>query len=153
MQVIFARNIDWVSITIQILTRGEWSHVGIVDGDSVIESVGPPTWDYITHIVVGKDISAHSGVLVTPLKDFYKRYSHTELRFLPGDINKARERVGRPFDMNAIFGHLFNQNWQDPDKDCCTELTVSTMPIDPRFAHKFTPAILYWMSSPKERWQ
>jgi hypothetical protein len=153
MKTIFGRNNHWISVLIQLRTWGDWSHVGIVDGDQVIEAVGPPIGEYVKHCLFNTPLVTPHGVRYTPIEDFKSRYFVTEIRYLPGDIEKARESIGRPFDMRALFGGFFYQNWQDPDKDCCSEVVARAVTfIDDIFAHKFNPSILYWISSPVELW-
>jgi len=149
MLIIFGRNNHWVSKTIRWLTWGDWSHVAVIDGNQVIESVGPPISDWILHCLFNTKYKKPYGVQLNSLKGFGKRYTHHEIRFIEGDVSIARARIGMPFDMLGMFGYLINADWQDPTKDYCVETVVhAATHIENHVAHKISPAALYWFSQP-----
>ena len=109
LPIIFARSNQIGSWLIRMFTWGRFSHVGIVDGDNVIEAVG------------------FKGVVVTPLEEFKQRYSYTELAYFPCECLDqayylAYNEVGKKYDWLAIFGHIFRRRWDNPDRWVCSEL-------------------------------
>jgi len=131
MKVIFARNnANFISKIIRLYTWSEWSHVGVIDGDYVIEAIG------------GK------GVEKTLIKAFKKRYDITKIRRIPGDIEIARNLIGKQFDQKGLWGGLLHMSVQDPDKWFCSELVAhASYAFDSKYAHKVSPENLYWLSS------
>lgn len=151
MILIFGRNNHVVSRLIQFRTWEQWSHVGIIHGDQVIEAKGIPVIEYIENKLLKKPFYTEHGVVLTPINEFKARYLQTELRYIEGNENKALELLGRPFDMGAIFGAFLHQEWHDLNADMCVEVIVHAAEnIDIQFAHKITPAMLYWFSLPVE---
>jgi hypothetical protein len=99
MKIIFARNNgSFISKVIRLYTWSDWSHVGIIAGEHVIEAIG------------GK------GVARTELKAFELRYDQTCIRHISGDIDKARALIGKEFDQSGLWGGLLNMLVQDPNK-------------------------------------
>jgi hypothetical protein len=131
MKVIFARNNgSLISKVIRLYTWSDWSHVGIIDGEHVIEAIG------------GK------GVAKTELKAFELRYDDTCIRHIAGDIDKARALIGKDFDQRGLWGGLCHLGIQDPDKWFCSELVAhASDAFDSEFAHKVSPENLFWVSS------
>lgn len=131
MKVIFARNnYSFISKLIRLYTWSDWSHVGVIDGDYVIEAIG------------------NKGVERTRINAFKKRYDETCIRYIPGNINKARALLGKEFDQKGLWGGLLHLRVQDPDKWFCSELVAhASDAIGSEFAHKVSPENLYWLSS------
>jgi hypothetical protein len=131
MKVIFARNnLSVISKIIRLYTWSDWSHVGVIDGNYVIEAIG------------GK------GVSRTHIKAFKKRYDHTCVRHIPGNIEIAKALIGKKFDQRGLWGGLLHLRIQDPDKWFCSELVAHACnAFDSKHAHKVSPENLYWLSS------
>lgn len=111
MTVVFGRSSMIGSVLIRLFTWSRWSHVGIVDGDMVIEAVG------------------FKGVIITPLSEFKARYSSTELASFPCKDNTlaltlAYREVGKGYDWGAIIGHIIRRRYDNPDKWVCSELVA-----------------------------
>ena len=129
MQVIFARSNHIISRLIRWRTKSQWSHVGIIDGGYVIEAAGK------------------QGVVRTSLADFYCRYSTTEIRFIPGNANRAKAKLGAKFDIWGIWGVALKSSLEHSDKWFCSELVaLASDHIGDQHAHKVTPEHLYWIS-------
>ena len=127
MIVIFGRNNHWISRLIRWRTNSQWSHVGIIYGDNVIEARGGV------------------GVVLTPIYEFMHRYTATEERELPGDINKALALIGRPFDTMGLWSIFFRIPWlQDAYAYFCSELVaVAADFADDCDAHAVTQEDVY----------
>lgn len=147
MLIIFGRNNHWMSKTIRWLTWGEWSHVAVMDDKKVIESIGPPILEWIKHCIFNSPYKKTYGVREVSTRSFKKRYPRHEVRFIEGNVEIARARIGRQFDMLGMFGYLLKVNWQDPTKDFCVEtVAYAADHIENHAAHKISPSTLYWFS-------
>ena len=130
MIVIFGRNNHWISRLVRWRTSAPWSHVGMIDGDSVLEAMGP------------------IGVKLTPISEFEARYTHTERRYLPGNLEKAKAKLGAPFDTRGLWGIFFKRkDSHDINGWFCSELVAyASDAISDEYAHYITPIIIYWLS-------
>lgn len=129
LTLIFGHGNRWISRAIRSVTDSRWSHVGLVEGDSVIEAAG-----------------GH-GVRRTSIDAFKRRYQDTEVRKLHGDLDKVRPLIGKAFDRSGILGVLFRRPWQDPDKWFCSEIVAHASDVfADDIAHKITPEDLYRVS-------
>jgi len=108
---IFCRNHSVGSILIRWLGAwgSNWSHVGILDGDYVIEARYP------------------AGVTKTLLSEFQDRY--TKLEYVDIEcpdavaaMNYANSRVGRRYDLGAILGFIIREPIASLNRDFCNEL-------------------------------
>lgn len=111
MKLIFVRNNKPFSWLIRVFTWSRWSHVGIVDGDNVIEATA-------TH-----------GVVITPLHDFVARYNDHSfadvvVEYEEAALERAYCEVGKKYDFTAIVGILFRSGWNDDDSWFCSELVA-----------------------------
>ena len=107
--LIFSKSKSPLSLLIRFVTWSNWSHVGIVDGDKVIEASGK------------------HGVIETPIEEFKKRYSSWELTEAPvinakSAIVEARTYIGKKYDWLAIFGIWLRTGWDNKDRWVCSEL-------------------------------
>lgn len=107
--LIFSKSKHPISILIRLVTWSHWSHVGIVDGDKVIEASGK------------------HGVIETPLAEFKARYDKWELAEAPvlnkeQAIAEARTYLGKSYDWWAIFGMWLRTGWDHKDRWVCSEL-------------------------------
>lgn len=149
MILIFGRNDHWISRLIQLRTWEQWSHVGIVIEGKVLESKGVPVAEYIKHKLLGHELFSQHGVDWCSIDDFKARYVETDMRWVPGDAERALALHGMPFDMGALFGSFCHQPWEDPDEYNCAELAFHALFFtDNKYAHKVAPAHLYWFSLP-----
>jgi len=132
LEVIFGLNNSWQSRVIRFRTHGTWSHVGLVDGDHVIEAIG--------------------GLFVcrTPMNDFLARYTETQTLLTMGDIEVARRVIGQKFDSAGIFGLFVHYTKaQDPNKWFCSELVArASYSIRDEFAHLATPLTIEMICYP-----
>jgi hypothetical protein len=133
MKIIFARKDgDLVSKFIRMYTWSKWSHVGIIDGDYVLESIGC------------------NGVTKTKLKDFKLRYTNICIRYIKGDIEKARNLVGKEFDMLGMCGGMLHLNVHSLDKYFCSEyVAYASYVFDDDYTYKVSPENLFWASTLK----
>lgn len=130
MIVIFGRSSHWISRLVRWRTKSQWSHVGIIQGDHVLEARGPV------------------GVQLTPLFQFESRYSVTERRCLPGNEEKAKSKLGARFDVWGLWGIFFRKQLHHKDKWFCSELVAyASLYFRDDIAHHVTPEHLYWVST------
>ncbi|MCG8993330.1 hypothetical protein LH427_07790 [Laribacter hongkongensis] len=111
VQLLFTTTPWPASWLIRAGTWSAWSHVALVDGDHVIESV-----------------MGH-GVRRGPLYGAIRRASRHALVSLPASnpaliIAAAAEQVGKPYDYTAILGLGLHRDWQDDEAWFCSELVA-----------------------------
>jgi hypothetical protein len=148
MLIIFGSGDHWISKIIKKSTRSKWTHVGLVDHDLVIESIGPPFREYLGHLFLGIDYKKPYGVVTTQLNEFIARYQESEIRTIAGNIENARIRIGMPFDMLGLFCAYLHINWHDTKKDFCVEtVSYAVEHIENHTAHQQRPVDIYWLSS------
>lgn len=111
VRIVFTRN--WLpgSLMIRAATWSRWSHVGIIDGEYVIES------------------AVFVGVRRRPLVELIRESSAHAFSALPAKdarlvIEAARSQVGKPFDYMGIVGLAFRGNWQRRRSWFCSELAA-----------------------------
>lgn len=115
------------SLLIRAFTGSPVSHIGLVVGSNVIESV------------------AGKGVILTPTQEFVTRYRSVYTGdfpslYTPPEVNaRAATMLGKPYDYTAIFGVLFRQNWDDPDSWICSELIAWATGAVTHSVSRFTP--------------
>lgn len=147
MLIIFASGNHWISRTIKRSTKSIWTHVGIIDGNQVIESVGPPVRELLAHALFNTKYKKQYGVVETPLEQFKARYQQTETRYIEGNIEIARARLGMPFDMFGLLCAYLLLDWHDPKKDFCVEtVAYAISSVENHIAHRMTPDVIYWLS-------
>lgn len=88
-----------------------WSHVAVIDGDSVIEAV------------------ALKGVTRTSLEDRLRHDPSWAISSLPckdpaAVIAAAASQLGKPYDYTAVLGLGLHRDWQQDDSWFCSELTA-----------------------------
>lgn len=126
ISVIFGRSHKPISIGIQLVTRCKWSHVGLLQGSTVIEARGG------------------FGVVATPLSDFVLRYSKTETRLIHcanyNVVQDIQSRIGRKYDDKAFWGIALGLDWDDINAYQCAELIGKySGNFDTTKAHRLTP--------------
>jgi uncharacterized protein YycO len=100
-----------LSWAIRASTWSPWSHVGIVDGDSVIEAV------------------ALKGVVRTPLRQRQDEDPRWAISQLPccdpkAVIAAAASQIGKPYDYTAVIGLGLHRVWKDAHSWFCSELAA-----------------------------
>lgn len=109
MIVVFGRSRTLASFAIRLFTWSRWSHVGILDGDNVIEA------------------TSRKGVAVTTLEAFMSRYHSTQVAEVPsvdGWCDRLLECIGDGYDWRGIFSLVFRSKWDDRGKWFCSELVA-----------------------------
>ena len=111
LQLLFTTTRWPASWLIRTGTWSAWSHVALVDGDQVIESV-----------------MGH-GVRRVPLYSAIRRASRHALVSLSARnpaliIAAAGEQLGKPYDYSAILGLGLHRDWQEDDAWFCSELVA-----------------------------
>ena len=139
-RLLFSTSNSPFSALIRAATWSHWSHVAIVDGETVIEA------------------TATAGVVRTPLWRALARSKHYALVDLPcadplAAIAAAAGEIGKPYDYSAILGLALRRDWQEDDAWFCSELVawafdVSGQPlIRAEMARRITPHHL-WLLPP-----
>lgn len=108
-QTIFGRSYLPISLAIQLRTWCWWSHVGVIDGNDVIESRGG------------------YGVVKTPIEEFKKRYRHIVIKELHVENNNFIEdlnkQIGKKYDSKSFWGIALGLiGWDDIDAYQCAEV-------------------------------
>lgn len=136
MKLIFGAAPTIGSLLIRTLTFSQWSHVGIVVGDDVIEARFPK-------------------VRKTTLAEFQAHYPRNAFGTL--EMNNelvaesyVRSRVGKWYDLGGLLAIPFQRDWQNNDRDFCSELPVTAGQFVGnkyfRDAHRVTPEMLWEIS-------
>lgn len=129
-----------LSLAIRACSWSTWSHVALIDGDSVIEAV------------------ALNGVVRTPLarrQAADPRWAISPLPCRDADtvIAAAASQIGKPYDYTAVIGLGLHREWRDDDSWFCSELVAwaFVQAGSPLFRsdslHRVTPQDL-WMLRP-----
>lgn len=111
VQLLFTTTRWPASWLIRAGTWSAWSHVALVDGDQVIESV-------MGHGV--RRVSLYSAI---------RRASRHALVNLPTRnpaliVAAAAAQIGKPYDYTAILGLGLHRDWQEDDAWFCSELVA-----------------------------
>lgn len=115
---------------------GRWSHCGIVTPDQrVLEArafhpVTDTTWEAFEK------------------RTTYRETVDIEVPNLEDGLKWAWEQKGKSYDYKAIFGNLFRESWQSPDKWHCAEFVEMFLAKcgRPRFRQET------WRISPNNSW-
>ncbi|MGJ8680504.1 hypothetical protein [Paraglaciecola sp.] len=123
MKIILATNQHEMSVAIREKLNCKYTHVVVVDGDNVIEA------------------RPEAGVVKTPLKVFKRLYPTYEYREMPGDVNKSRALVGKPYDYKGLLGMGFKvYSIQDPKAYfCCEVVGIAADNVDDSMSHTLLP--------------
>ena len=130
IKVIYGRTWKPISLLIQLRTLSHWSHIGVIDGDSVIESVGG------------------QGVVVTQLSDFKRRYTKTATGYIycidaDAAMHYLRSKIGKRYDAKAVIGFALALGWDDVNAMHCSELVAgATGLFNPARINEVSPAQL-----------
>jgi uncharacterized protein YycO len=112
LDLLFCTNpINPLSWLIRAGSWSTWSHVAIVDGDTVIEAI------------------AINGVVRTPLATRQKQDPSWAISSLPclnpqAVINAAATQIGKPYDYTGVLGVGLHRDWQQDDSWFCSELVA-----------------------------
>lgn len=90
LHLIFVRDKRFISRAVRFFDRSDWSHVGVIDGDYVIQASGK-----------------QRKVVKTPIEEFKSGYCAYETRALPGDIEIVRSHIGKAYDISGVKGFIF----------------------------------------------
>lgn len=129
-----------LSAVIRVATWSWWSHVALVDGDSVIEAV------------------AVHGVRRGPLGNSMTRAADFALVDLPcrdpaAVLAAAASQIEKPYDYTALIGLALRRDWQQDDAWFCSELVAWAFDaagqplVRPEFRRRVYPQHL-WMLPP-----
>ena len=114
MKAIYVDSKGILSSAIKLLDGGEWSHVGIIDGDHVVEAVWHAgvryrrldslMWDCPDHTIIDVPVpNEREGLL----------FAHTQIM--------------KPYDFLGVIGLPWNRTFQEDDKWWCSELWTTTL--------------------------
>jgi len=141
IQLIFCTNpSNPLSWAIRAGSWSRWSHVAVVDGETVIEAI------------------ALHGVVRTPLALRQAQDSRWSMSSLPcanppAVVAAAASQIGKPYDYTGVLGIGLHRNWQEDDSWFCSELvawafeTGGSALFRPNASHRVTPQHL-WMLQP-----
>ncbi|ARS57413.1 hypothetical protein BC427_15600 [Ralstonia solanacearum FJAT-91] len=109
VQLLFTTTNGPLGWGIRVCTWSAWSHVALVAGDQVIESM-----------------PGH-GVRRVPLAGAIQCADRYELATMPARdpariIEAAASQIGKPYDYEAICGLGLHRDWQQADAWFCSEL-------------------------------
>ena len=108
VQAIFSRSPNILSAGVRWVTKSpEWSHVGLMRGDRVLES----TWggNGVGYISYDKFLARSSACAIVEINS-------------PEEVwEAALTQLGKPYDRTALFGIYANRDWQEDDSWYCSE--------------------------------
>ena len=142
IMAILARKNNIISGYIQSSTWSKWSHVVIVDGDHVIQSVGiPPVKLFLVLFGIIPNSARLGGVKRTPLDEFLTQYPETRTIWFDGDINIARNMVDNTmYDAWGVLGVKFKYRIDCDDKMTCSKMVwLCHSGLRDEFAYRATP--------------
>lgn len=135
LQIVFAS--DWypASIAIKLFTLSRWSHVGIIDGDYVI------------------DTQLLTGCIRTPIADWKEKHSKhciAEIdcpRGVDSAIEFARAQVGTKYDWRGIIGlAVRDSGLQQKHKWFCSELVIEASGLLKKQTFRASPQTVWFLS-------
>ena len=134
--LLFTTSYHPLSAVIRATTWSRWSHVALVDGNTVIEAAAP------------------GGVAKRTLADAIQHARDYELVQLPCRnpikvLQAASSQIGKRYDYSAIVGLWLHRDWQDERRWFCSELIAWAFQeageplFRPDAARRITPQHLY----------
>lgn len=140
VRLLFSNNAGLFSRLVRLATWSRWSHVAIIDGDTVIEA------------------TARRGVHRTPLATALAAAKESVVVHIAADdpaavIAAAANELGTRYDYTAVIGLGLRRNWQDDDAWFCSELVAHCFDeagsplFRPDSVRRVTPQHL-WMLAP-----
>tara|TARA_R110000772_G_C13100485_1_gene419648 strand:+ start:201 stop:671 length:471 start_codon:yes stop_codon:yes gene_type:complete len=145
MKIIFGCSSSIPSRIIQFRTKCEWSHVGIVDGDHVIHAAGIRPLKFILVLLsIIPNALKLGGVRRTPISEFLKSYTKTQVAYIDGNINIALDMVDRVmYDAVGVLGLFFGRSIGCHEKMSCAKmLWLCADHADDEFADRATPQMI-----------
>jgi hypothetical protein len=142
IQLLYSTTRKPFSALIRAVTWSRWSHVALIDGEHIIESV------------------ANGGVRQYPLEQAISLAADHCIVDLPARdpqaiLDAARSQLGKPYDWTAILGLGLHRDWQKDDSWFCSELVawaaaeVGEHWFRPEALRRVTPQHL-WMLPPRQ---
>lgn len=138
MKLVFCNSNMIGSWIIRKLTFSRWSHVAIVDGDTVIEAV----WPRVRRIPLSHLLETHRD----------HEFAEIDVEFESVALSFAASQIGKRYDWRALFGMLTpTRDWERSDEWDCAEFAAadinagSRRPIF-RDEYRVTPQMLYLLS-------
>lgn len=114
MKAIYVDSKGILSSIIKVLDHGEWSHVGIIKDDHVIEAVWQDGVRYRRLDSLMRDCPDHT-IIDVPVPNE------------EDGLNFAYSQIGKPYDFFGIVGLPFNRTFQEDDKWWCSELWATSL--------------------------
>lgn len=127
VKLIVGKGSNLFSYTIKAVTDSRWSHIGLLAGEYVYESV------------------AFKGVVKTPVHEFKKRYKGQWeiIEVTVADANRvyttAKSLLGCKYDYFGVFGLAFRLNLSSNKRYQCAEYISECLGIRPDKCYKTTP--------------
>lgn len=140
LQLIFARNRTPGSLLLRVLGNSRWSHVGVIDGDAVIEA------------------RAFRRVAPVPLAEFKARYSAVEVLDVSvpdpeAGLAYARSRIGCHYAYRRLIALLLHIRMPHGDgTEYCADLAEDTVEhsghirVRPERRHRLTVEHVYMLA-------
>ena len=137
VKLIFGKSARPISMLVRLITRSNWSHVGFLVGDKVIES------------------AFTRGVGQTPLDEYTQRYKEIGYGYL--DVSKSKfkgfckSQLGKPYDWMSVFKLNSERDYTNTDSWECQDLLIAAaIHADKKFLKgvqnaKMTPDHLYYL--------
>ena len=138
MKLVFCNSNLIGSWIIRKLTFSRWSHVAIVDGDTVIEAV----WPKVRRVPLSHLLETHRD----------HEFAEVDVEFEPSALSFASSQIGRRYDWRALLGITTpTRDWERSDQWYCAELAAAAINAGsrkPLFRDKarVTPQMLYLLS-------
>jgi len=112
-------------------TWSEWSHVDVIMPDG--SYVGARGSGGVVRHQESQDASVKQVLLVYVTQSVYDRF-----------YSNIESQIGKPYDWEAILGHVFRKKWDDADAWFCSELVAwafseAGMPLIRAAKNKVTP--------------
>lgn len=112
MKLIYIAGEGLLGDAIRAIEGGRWSHVGLIDGDHVIEAV----WT--------------DGVRFRRLDSLLESRPEHEILTIELPMEEAalewiRSQISKPYDFGGAIGLGFNRNWQSDLRWYCSELVAA----------------------------
>lgn len=137
VQLLFTRRRLPGSGLIRLTTWSAWSHVDLIDGQSVIGAVA---FHGVERELLATRLAnaSRAAVMTIPCED------------ARGVIAAAASQIGKPYDWMGVLGISVHRNWQELDRWFCSEMAAWAFHaagrtlFRPDALHRVTPQHL-WM--------
>ena len=138
MKLVFCNSNMIGSWIIRKLTFSKWSHVAIVDGDTVIEAV----WPRVRQTSLQHLIETHRD----------HEFAEVRVDDEAAALAFARAQIGKRYDWRALFGLTTpTRDWERPDQWDCAELAAAVINAGSKFKlfrtlFRVSPQLVYLVS-------